>query len=143
MTKTNCKNANILIIDDNPGNLKLLTKMLSEQGYRVRISPSAKLGIDSVMTELPDLIILDIKMPEMDGYEVCEQLKVNQKTQDIPIIFVTGLEDAIDKVKAFQVGAVDYIVKPFKIIEVIARVENQLQISQKIRELQQAREHSI
>lgn len=134
MTKANIKPATILIIDDNPGNLRLLTKILCEQGYGVRIAPSAKLGINSVMAEAPDLILLDIKMPDMDGYTVCQQLKANEQTCDIPVIFISGLEDVMDKVKAFEMGGVDYIVKPFATEEVMARVQNQLQISQKLQQ---------
>ncbi|MEA5509624.1 response regulator [Crocosphaera sp. UHCC 0190] len=134
MTEKNIKQAKILIIDDNPSNLKLLTKILVEQNYRVRIAPSAKLGINSVMAEAPDLILLDIKMPDMDGYNICQQFKANEQTRDIPIIFVSGLEDVMDKVKAFKMGGVDYIVKPFATEEVIARVENQLQIIKKLQE---------
>lgn len=134
MNETNLKKARILIIDDHPANLKLLTKMLSEHSYCVRIAPSAKLAINSIMAEPPDLILLDIKMPEMDGYEVCQQIKSNQETCDIPVIFISGLEDVIDKVKAFEMGGVDYIVKPFATLEVIARVENHLQMSKKFKE---------
>lgn len=134
MAKNQSKKPIILIIDDNPSNLKLLTRILFEQGYGVRISPSAKLGINSVMAEVPDLILLDIKMPDLDGYTVCQQLKANQKTCGIPVIFISGLEDTMDKVKAFEMGGVDYIVKPFATEEVIARIKNQLQISQKLQQ---------
>lgn len=126
---------NILIIDDNPIHLKLLTKILFEKGYGVRIAPSAKLGINSIMAEAPDLILLDIKMSDMDGYAVCQQLKANVKTCDIPVIFISALEDVMDKVKAFKMGGVDYIVKPFATQEVMARIENQLQIIKKIKRL--------
>lgn len=137
MEETKIKPVKILIIDDNPCNLRLLTKILFEQGYAVRIAPSAKLGINSVMAEVPDLILLDIKMPDMDGYTVCQQLKAHDKTCDIPVIFISGLEDVIDKVKAFKMGGVDYIVKPFATEEVIARLENQLQILKKIQHSKQ------
>lgn len=133
MVKNNLKKASILIIDDNPSHLKLLTKILFENDYTVRIAPSAKLGINSIMAESPDLILLDIKMPDMDGYTVCQQLKANAKTCDIPVIFISGLEDVMDKVKAFKMGGVDYIVKPFAPLEVITRIENQLQIMKKIK----------
>lgn len=137
MKETKFKPVKILIIDDNPCNLKLLTKILFEQGYAVRIAPSAKLGINSVMAEVPDLILLDIKMPDMDGYKVCQQLKAHEKTCDIPVIFISGLEEVMDKVKAFKMGGADYIVKPFATEEVIARVENQLQIIKKIQDSKQ------
>jgi DNA-binding response OmpR family regulator len=139
MNINNIKKTKILIIDDNPSNLKLLTKLLFEQGYAVRIAPSSKLGINSVMAETPDLILLDIKMPDMDGYTVCQQLKANEQSCDVPIIFISALEDVMDKVKAFEMGGVDYIVKPCANEEVIARVENQLQI---IRKIQQSKYHS-
>lgn len=135
MTEMKDKTVKILIIDDNPSNLKLLTKILFQQGYGVRIAPSAKLGINSVMAEVPDLILLDIKMPDMDGYTVCQDLKAKDKTCDIPVIFISGLEDTMDKVKAFKMGGVDYIVKPFDTEEVIVRIENQLRMSQKIQQL--------
>lgn len=134
MKKVNNKKTKILMIDDNPSNLKLLTKILFEQSYGVRIAPSAKLGINSVMAEVPDLILLDIRMPDIDGYTLCQKLKANDNTCDIPIIFISGLEDTMDKVKAFKMGGVDYIVKPFDTKEVIARIENQLQISQKMQQ---------
>ncbi|MGB3536031.1 MAG: response regulator [Microcoleaceae cyanobacterium] len=134
MVNNKIKKANLLIIDDNPSNLKLLTKILFENDYAVRIAPSAKLGISSIMAESPDLILLDIKMPDMDGYTVCQQLKANTKTCDIPVIFISALEDVMDKVKAFEMGGVDYIVKPFASLEVIARIENQLQIMKKIQQ---------
>jgi DNA-binding response OmpR family regulator len=128
------KKVSILIIDDNPSNLKLLTKILFENNYTVRIAPSAKLGINSIMAESPDLILLDIKMPDIDGYTVCQQLKANTKTYDIPVIFISALEDVMNKVKAFKMGGVDYIVKPFAPLEVIVRIENQLQMIKKIQE---------
>lgn len=135
MTKKNLKKSSILIIDDSPANLKLLTKMLVEHDYHVRIAPSAKLGINSIMNEVPDLILLDIKMPDLDGYSVCQLLKDNEKTSEIPVIFISGLEDTIDKVKAFEMGGVDYIVKPFAVEEVLARIEHQLKISQKLQQV--------
>lgn len=133
----NVNKTTILIIDDHPSNLKLLTKILFDRGYKVRIAPSAKLGINSVMDEVPDLIILDIKMPDLNGYEVCQHLKGDRKTCDIPVIFISGLEDVMDKVKAFEIGGVDYIVKPFSSEEVIARVKNHLQVSQAVHQLKQ------
>ncbi|MGB3403796.1 MAG: response regulator [Microcoleaceae cyanobacterium] len=133
MVKNEINKVSILIIDDNPSNLKLLTNILFENDYAVRIYPSAKLGINSIMAESPDLILLDIKMPGMDGYTVCQQLKTNAKTCNIPVIFISALEDVMDKVKAFKMGGVDYIMKPFAPLEVIARIENQLQIMKKIK----------
>ena len=119
---------NILVVDDNPENLKLLTQMLSKEGYKVRVSPSGNLALKSSQTTPPDLILLDINMPEMNGYEVCKRLKAKEQTRDIPVIFISALDEAIDKVNAFTAGGVDYITKPFEPLEVVARIENQLRL---------------
>lgn len=119
---------NILAVDDTSANLKLLAGILSRQGYQVQVASSGPLALQSVKSTAPDLILLDIMMPDMDGYEVCSQLKASQRTKDIPIIFISALNTAIDKVKAFAVGGVDYISKPFQFQEVLARVEHQLRI---------------
>ncbi|MGK7903600.1 MAG: response regulator [Hormoscilla sp.] len=126
----------ILVVDDTPANLELLTQTLSEHRYKVRISPDGELVIASAKSNPPDLILLDIKMPGMDGYEVCQQLKVSETTREIPIIFLSALDDAFDKVKAFQVGGADYISKPFQIPEVLGRIENQLQGSRLHKQMQ-------
>ncbi len=118
----------ILVVDDTPINLTLLTRMLSEQGYEVRVAPSGTLALLSIETSPPDLILLDIMMPEMDGYHVCRQLKTQSETREIPIIFLSALDDTSDKVKAFEMGGVDYITKPFQLTEVLARIENQLRL---------------
>lgn len=104
----------ILIVDDTPENLKLLSGMLSTAGYKVNLAPSGKLALRFIESHLPDLILLDIIMPQMDGYEVCQQLKNSDRTQDIPVIFISALQETIDKVKAFSIGGVDYITKPFQ-----------------------------
>lgn len=127
----------IFVIDDNPINLNLLAHLLRERGYQVRIATSGRRGIVAVRTSVPDLIMLDITMPEMNGYEVCEQLKSDELLRDIPVIFISALDDALDKVKAFEVGGVDYVTKPFQIEEVLARIENQLRISQLQKELRE------
>jgi two-component system NarL family sensor kinase len=119
----------ILIVDDIPENLQLLAGMLSEQGYIVRLAPDGQLALQFVQVSPPDLILLDILMPDMDGYEVCKELKMSPTTQDIPVIFISALHEVFDKVKAFSVGGVDYITKPFEVREVLARVENQLRLS--------------
>ncbi len=116
----------LLVVDDTPDNLRLLSTMLSEQGYKVRKVISGQLALRVVSVAPPDLILLDINMPEMNGYQVCERLKADPKTAEIPIIFISALDDAWDKVKAFNVGGVDYITKPFHCEEVLARVKNQL-----------------
>ncbi len=118
--------ANILIVDDAPEHLRLLTQMLTSRGYQVRQAINGKLALQGAQIFKPDLILLDINMPEMNGYEVCQALKYLEITREIPVIFLSAYSETIDKVKAFQVGGVDYITKPFQIEEVLARVENQL-----------------
>lgn len=135
-TKTLLK-GNILAVDDTPANLQLLTEMLSQQAYKVRIVPDGSLAIRSALASPPDLILLDILMPEMDGYQVCQALKSSPNTHDIPIIFLSALREGFDKVKAFSVGGSDYISKPFLAEEVIARIENQLRIKTQEKQLQE------
>lgn len=122
--------ANILLVDDQPQNLRLLADLLEEQGYEVQEAINGPIALQAVSVALPDLILLDIHMPEMDGYTVCQQLKANPKTKDIPVVFVSAVDEVWDKVKAFSVGGVDYITKPFKVVEVLARVKNQLMVQQ-------------
>ncbi len=119
---------NILIVDDTPDNLRLLSVMLTEQGYQVRKALSGQMALIACRNMLPDLILLDVMMPEMNGYEVCQEIKSRFKSHELPIIFISALDDVLDKVKAFSVGGVDYITKPFQVAEVLARVENQLTI---------------
>ncbi|MGB3205417.1 MAG: EAL domain-containing protein [Crinalium sp.] len=116
----------ILIVDDTPDNLRLLDKTLTDQGYEVQCAINGELALMGAGAEVPDLILLDIKMPGLDGYQVCQRLKAQAQTCEIPVIFLSALDEVIDKVKAFAVGGVDYITKPFQIEEVLARVENQL-----------------
>ena len=118
--------ANILIVDDAIANLRLLIGILTDSGYRIKPASSGKHALSTAQTEPPDLILLDIKMPKMDGYEVCEHLKADERTRDIPVIFISALNEVLDKVKAFSVGGVDYITKPFQIEEVLARLETHL-----------------
>jgi len=122
------KQANILIVDDTPANLTLLSGILKEKGYRVRPVPSGKLALGAVEIEPPDLILLDISMPELDGFEVCRRLKDDIRFRDIPVIFVSALTETLEKVKAFSVGGVDYITKPFQFEEIEARVETHLKL---------------
>ncbi|NPU83959.1 MAG: response regulator [Syntrophaceae bacterium] len=126
--KTDPAQANILVVDDVPANLTLLTGMLKEKGHRVRPVPSGKLAIKAVEHEKPDLILLDITMPEMDGFEVCRRLKQDVRFRDIPVIFISALTETLDKVKAFGSGGVDYVTKPFQFEEVEARVETHLKL---------------
>lgn len=126
---------NILIVDDTPENLQVLSATLSDRGYKIRGVVNGKMAIRAARSVAPDLILLDIRMPDMTGYEVCEILKNDRQTNNIPVIFISALDEAIDKVKAFQVGGVDYITKPFQVEEVLARVEHQLTIQKLQKEL--------
>ncbi|NER38006.1 MAG: response regulator [Oscillatoria sp. SIO1A7] len=128
---------NLLIVDDTPDNLRLLSAMLAEQGYEVRKAINGKMALIAVQADPPELILLDIMMPGMNGYQVCEKLKASKKTAEIPVIFLSALDDANDKVKAFAVGGVDYITKPFQFSEVLARVENHLTIIRLQKQLQE------
>jgi signal transduction histidine kinase len=119
---------NILVVDDTPDSLRLLVGILSEHGYRVRAAPNGRLALSAAQKMPPDLILLDINMPEIDGYEVCRQLKADARTCDVPVIFLSAWSDVFDKVKAFSVGGVDYITKPFQIEEAIARIQTHLTI---------------
>jgi len=119
----------IMVVDDNHDSLKLLTDILSEQGFQVRQALNGQLALAAVKQQSPDLFILDIRMPEMDGFELCRQLKNNDVTRNVPVIFISGLEDSDDKVKAFRIGGQDYITKPFEDTEVLARVKLHLEIS--------------
>ena len=118
----------ILIVDDTIANLQLLAGMLKEDGYKVRPASSGKIALEAIAKKAPDLILLDIKMPEMDGYEVCTRLKSNPVTYHIPVLFISALTDVGDKLRAFEVGGLDYINKPFQIEEVKARVSTHLQL---------------
>ncbi|NEP83185.1 MAG: response regulator, partial [Okeania sp. SIO3B3] len=118
----------ILVVDDQPNNLRILSKILSKKGYKVREASSGKMALIAIQSQVPDLILLDIMMPQIDGYQVCQQLKANPKTKDISIIFVSALNGSVDKIKAFSVGGEDYITKPLQIEELLARVENKMTI---------------
>ncbi|NJM74309.1 MAG: response regulator, partial [Scytonema sp. RU_4_4] len=126
---------NILIVDDSPDSLHLLAGILSKPGYKVRLAPDSELALQFAQSTPPDLILLDIMMPEMDGYEVCSLLKASERTKDVPVIFISALNEVFDMVKAFSLGAVDYITKPFQAQEVLARVENQLRSSRLSKQL--------
>jgi signal transduction histidine kinase len=135
---------NILIVDDTPANLMLLAAMLKGEGYKIRPVPTGMLALQAVAKEKPDIILLDILMPEMTGYEVCDQLKASEETSDIPVIFISALNDTNNVVKALSSGGVDYITKPFQAEEVKARVATHLKIQQQSKELQrQSRELQI
>ena len=156
-SSSNTNRANILVVDDTPQNLRLLAEILSDQGYQVRPVPNGKLALSAAQKMPPDLVLLDIMMPEMDGYQVCQQLKDYEATKDIPVIFISAINDVMDKVKAFGVGGVDFITKPFQVEEVLARIETHLKIcslqqslqeknqdlATAIHQLQTAQEHLI
>ena len=131
------RQASILVVDDTPANLQVLAGMLKDRGYKVRPVPSGKLALLAAQRDPPDLILLDINMPEMNGYEVCERLKADEKLQGIPVIFISALTEQLDKVKAFALGGVDYITKPFQMEELHARVETHLKLHGLQRQLEE------
>ncbi|MEI6708413.1 MAG: HD domain-containing phosphohydrolase [Methylococcales bacterium] len=146
--------ADILVVDDTLANLQLLANMLKGEGYKVRPASSGVMALQAVAKKQPDLILLDIKMPDMDGYEVCTMLKANPQTCDIPVLFISALNDVTNKIKAFNVGGLDYINKPFQFDEVKARVSTHLKlkayqncmeekIAQGIREINELNEEII
>ncbi|MEN6327747.1 MAG: HD domain-containing phosphohydrolase [Syntrophomonas sp.] len=118
----------IMVIDDTAANLRLLDDLLRSRGYGVFAFPRGDMALKAAEQNPPDLILLDINMPEMNGFEVCEKFKANKKLKDIPVIFISALNEPLDKVKAFSTGAVDYVNKPFQFEEVLARVETHLKI---------------
>lgn len=127
--------ATILIVDDQVDNLLVLTSLLKSQGYEVRKARGGQLALQTVEAEIPDLILLDIRMPEVDGYQVCAQLKANPATQEVPIIFLSALNEIDDRMAAFAAGGADYITKPFYATEVLARIHCQLTIQRQRRQL--------
>jgi phosphoserine phosphatase RsbU/P len=133
--------ASILVVDDTPANLQVLTGMLKDRGYKVRPVPSGKLALQAAERDPPDLILLDINMPDMNGFEVCEKLKANDKLKGIPVIFISALTEQLDKVKAFAIGGVDYITKPFQMEELHARVETHLKLRRIQIELEEYSHH--
>ncbi|MBF0287270.1 MAG: hybrid sensor histidine kinase/response regulator [SAR324 cluster bacterium] len=119
---------NVLVVDDNPNNLRLLSGILTANGYKARSAPSASLAFRSAKASLPDLILLDIMMPDIDGFEACRQFKDSPEAQDIPIIFLTAKMEMDDMIKGFELGAVDYITKPFNSRELLTRINTHLQL---------------
>ncbi|MBP0018588.1 MAG: hybrid sensor histidine kinase/response regulator [Cyanobacteria bacterium SBLK] len=139
-TPSNFPQGNILAIDDTPANLQLLVGLLSKQGYKVRPMPSGTLALQGIHLDYPDLILLDIQMPDMNGYEVCKQLKADDRTRDIPVVFISSLDDVFDKVEAFKAGGIDYITKPFHAEEVFARVQTHITLYRLQKKLQEKTE---
>jgi putative two-component system response regulator len=128
--------AAVMVVDDTPANLKLLEEMLDGQGYHVVQFPSGALALRAAAQTPPDLVLLDIMMPGMDGFEVCRRLKADETLKEIPVIFISSLDDAVNKVKAFSEGGVDYVTKPFQEEEVLARVKTHLSLCRIRRELE-------
>jgi len=129
--------AQILLVDDTPANLDLLGQVLRGHGYRIRSALSGRLALESAKAAPPDLILLDISMPEMDGFEVCERLKMDERLKNVPVVFISALDDVLDKVRAFRAGGADYVTKPFQAEEVLARVDYQLQLRRLRRQLEE------
>jgi eukaryotic-like serine/threonine-protein kinase len=129
--------SDILIVDDTPANLDLLCGMLRDRGYRVRVATSGPRALAAVRAERPDLLLLDVTMPGMSGYDVCRQLKIDDGLRGIPVIFISALDEVVDKVRAFESGGADYVTKPFQFGEVLARIDNQLRIQRLQRDLEQ------
>jgi two-component system, sensor histidine kinase and response regulator len=129
------KNAKVLMVDDTPANIDLLHKILSTQGYKLSFATGGKKALNIISRTPPNLILLDVMMPDMDGFEVCRILKSQKETQDIPVIFMTALTDTVDKIKGFSLGAVDYITKPIQSEELLARVSTHLKLQAHVIEL--------
>jgi adenylate cyclase len=134
--QTDKDRADILVVDDTPDNLRLLIRILQKNGYKVRPVTNGVSAWEAIESSRPDLILLDIMMPQLDGYELCKKLKAQPQFREIPIIFLTALEEAINKARAFEIGGADYITKPFQVKEVLARVGNQLAVRNLQLELQ-------
>lgn len=126
----------VFIVDDNANNLTLLARLLEDAGYEVRASNSGRRALQMARREPPEIVLLDIEMPAMDGYEVCRQLKADDAMRAIPVIFLSALDDVVDKVRGFEAGAVDYVTKPFEPAEVLARVATHLELFRLRRELE-------
>jgi DNA-binding response OmpR family regulator len=129
MVRDDTCHQSILIVDDNPANIGIIMRFLKDVGFRILVARDGSSAIEIAKYEHPDLILLDILMPGMNGFETCEKLKLDPSTQEIPVIFVTALSDTVDTMKGFKVGGVDYITKPFKCEEVIARIQTHLSLS--------------
>jgi len=136
MTRHQTDSESILLVDDNPTNLQILYQTLEGLGCKLLIAKSGKAALDIAGKAIPDLILLDIMMPGIDGFEVCRRLKFDAATADIPIVFISALGETKDKIKGLQLGAVDYVSKPFQPEEIIARVETHLTIHRLKREVQ-------
>ena len=132
--------ARLLLVDDQPANLDVLRRVLEKQGYRIMLAPSGQVALKSAARAQPDLVLLDVMMPEMDGYEVCRRLKADEATRDIPVIFITANDQSEGLIDGFDAGAVDYVAKPFREEEVLMRVQTHLHISTLRRKLEAERQ---
>jgi len=137
-TEADQEGPGILIVDDAPANVRLLADMLKDRGYKIRVALSGERALQAAHNHPPSLILLDVNMPEMNGYEVCGQLKADAELRDIPVIFISAMHETMDKVKAFGVGGVDYITKPFQVEEVEARVRTHLELHRQRHELRRS-----
>lgn len=127
----------ILIVDDNPENLRVLCEILGNEGYGVRAAKNGKQALASIDLSEPDLLLLDIHMPEMDGFDVCKTIKADRRYNNLPIIFLSALDDSFNKIQGFRAGAVDYMTKPFDLEEVKARVKTHLRLRSSLLEVNQ------
>lgn len=130
--------ANILLVDDTPENLRVLIEGLRDRGYRVRVAPGGEFALTAVAKQIPDLILLDINMPGMDGFEVCERLKASPATREIPVLFISAQSELEGKLRGFACGAVDFVTKPFQLDEVEARIGTHLRLRRALRDLERA-----
>jgi two-component system, sensor histidine kinase and response regulator len=135
-TSTTSTLGDILIVDDTPANLDVLSNVLTERGYKVRAAINGELALRAITKAPPDLILLDVQMPGLSGFEVCQRLKSDPRTQDIPVIFISVSDAVEEKVRAFEVGGIDYVTKPFQVREVLARVESQMRIQHQRRRIE-------
>ena len=143
MSETDLKGikGDILIVDDDPLSLQTLSAILLEEEYGVRRAKDSHTALMIINNAQPDLILLDVRMPEMDGYELCQRLKANEESCDIPVLFLSALDETVDKIKGFNVGGVDYIAKPFQVEEVLARVQTHLNLSKLQHQLEKQNEN--
>jgi len=118
----------ILVVDDAIATLRMLTEILTKEGYKVRPIEEPHLALEAALTQPPSLILLDVKMPKMSGFEVCRRLKLDERTREVPVIFVSALDELQDRMQGFEVGGVDFISKPIQEAEVLARVKTHLQL---------------
>ncbi len=135
--KTDAHKGDILIVDDDLPSLSALSSMLTAQGYEVRGVPDGQMALTVIENKPPELILLDVKMPGMDGFEVCQQIKADEKSSGIPILFLSALDELEDKLKGFNIGAADFISKPFQAQEVLARVDTHIKLRRLSRNLEE------